>query len=153
MKHISETAYAEYFENAALSASILVASEDEARAMWARMIDAAGRAYFRLPNDAWIVTGNSVKCGRWMEDLNASNPTPFRQLLRSTAPWHAEQQVIFAASPAIALLCDWHTFTEHWIGFLLIESDCSILVSGGGGKQAFVFRALGDANFVGEKTG
>lgn len=137
-----------YFDHAAGELPIWVLGTDEAARVWRDSFDGRSSVYFNLPEDSWGDVKRGVPVGSWQPGLNHEEFEPFRRSLCSSVPWHADDEVLFAASSAVILHCAWETFLKHWQGFLYLKSDAPMLLSPQYPRQCVLFLPGGESLFI-----
>ncbi len=145
---IQETQFWEYFDDIADVVAVGVLSCEDANRLWRDRVDARGRSFFKLPDDSWVASGRKSPIGLWQPSLNNGDSESFRAELNAKVYWVDDSKVLFFANPATALTCDWLEFKKHWIAFLLLEADASMVLPAEHISQCVLFTALGRSEFI-----
>lgn len=141
---VQDTDYCEYFENAGKN-TIFLLSEEEAQNAWESEICTNSLSYFDLPDDCWVVAHASNSIGYWIEAYNSDDNAAVANLLLKNINWPDDTIIKFFAKKKIVFQAKWCDFLRFWDEFIAVEDDCPIIIPEGDfGKQALVFRPIGD---------
>ncbi len=109
-------------------------------------IDAS--SYFDLPDNHWLISGNSTELGRWLEAYNEDRNDSVSQLLMAAVDWHPDERIHFYAKKSIVFETAWETFVNHWDSFLACEDDVPIVKSTKNNRNTILFTPIGDIRLV-----
>ncbi|WP_062269767.1 DUF2947 family protein [Endozoicomonas arenosclerae] len=141
---VERTRYREYFDSIPRN-SIFLLDKGVSELFWDKEISNKGASYFKLPNDCWLVSGESDLIGSWLDFYNKSDNIPVSNILKSKFKWSDKETVRFCISKCIILESSWSVFLEFWDDFLAIDDDCPILIpSNPINREAILFRPIGD---------
>ena len=146
---VQDTVYDEYFENIERNTVFLLSGEAAERA-WNLEVYPNSSSYFDLPDDCWIVAVQSRPIGQWLEAYNNDDNALVEELLRGALNWPDTTILKFFAKKKIVFQASWCDFLRWWDEFIAIEDDCPIIIpENGSGKEALVFRPVGDILKIG----
>lgn len=146
---VQDTDYGEYFEKAG-SNTVFLLGEKSAEAAWDSEVYGNASSYFNLPDDCWIVSGESNSIGDWMDSYNNDENSAVEKLLREAVDWSDDAIVRFFVKKKIVFQSNWRDFLRYWDEFLAIEDDCPILLPRCSyRKEALLFRSVGDIFKIG----
>lgn len=140
---IFQSFYKEEFEGAKADSTYLL-SKQLSQSIWAQNIDRNANTYFHLSDSHWLVTSKTINIGKWIESYNSEKPEKVINLLNKFVNWSNEDIVWFCINEDNIIETSWNVFKNAWIHFLYCENDCPILIAENKGKQAIVFRSIGD---------
>jgi hypothetical protein len=146
---VQDTDYGEYFEKTEKNTVFLLSGETAEKA-WNAEVHANSSSYFDLPDDCWIVANKYCFVGGWMEAYNNDDNVVVEELLRRAIEWPDDTIIRFFAKKKIVFQTRWCHFLRFWDGFIAVEDDCPILIpENGSGKEAIIFRPVGDIIKIG----
>ncbi len=149
LRCVLDTNYGDFFDDVSTN-TVFMFSNEFSEHMWSRDIHQGSSSYFQLPDDNWIVTGKSQSIGHWIEPYNNGDNATVERLLRKNIDWPDDTVINFFARRKTVFQTKWRDFLCFWDDFLAIEDDCPILIpEGGSGKEALLFRAIGDILKIG----
>lgn len=139
---IIKSCFSEAFKSV-LSNEIYLLSKDLSRNIWTQNIDNKAICYFKIPDDNWLVTSNSIVLGNWIDDYNCDYSVKVHNLLCDSFEWNNKDVVWFCINIEIVIESSWLDFKKYWLSFLECEDDCPIVINSNNKKGALIFTPLG----------
>lgn len=146
---VQSTDYYDYFESVKKN-TVFLLNPHMAEMAWESEIYANSSSYFNLPDDCWIVASKSHLIGNWMVAYNNDDNASVERILRETVDWSDSTVIKFFVKNTIVFQAKWCDFLNYWDEFIAVEDDCPIIIpENGAGKEALLFRAIGDIIKIG----
>lgn len=142
---VKKTFYSEYFEEV-ISNVVFLLDKESAKKAWEKNVGIGSESYFDLPDDSWLIEGQKIEIGRWMEAYNTDDILLVKKLLASHVGWQDETVVNFFVNNEIVFITKWKDFLQYWDSFIAIEDDCPIVIPDilNKNRKAIIFRPIGD---------